>query len=145
MLEKRVYDFKGDDRDQAIGQNDNEADPCVLPGNEGGLRVTEERVWIPLTADDQTGLGLVVRELVRDPALVDPLHLHGAVLQVQRGRHVIHHHLHLGRLLQLGAVVPPCNLRLWVAGESAGELSRGFLLNPVSLDLLCDLGRLDDG
>ena len=117
----------------------------MLLGNEGGLRVTEERVWIPLTTDNQAGLGLVVRQLVWDPALVDPLHLHGAVLQVQRGRHVIHHHLHLGRLLQLWAVVPPRNLWLWVAGEPTGELSGGPLLDPVGLDLLCDLGRLDDG
>ena len=66
---------------------------------------------VGLRADDQAGFGLVAAQLVVDPALVDAVHLHGAVVHVQgrggRGRR----DLHPVRLFQLVAVVEPGHLK----------------------------------
>ena len=64
-----------------------------------------------LRADDQAGFGLVAAELVVDPALVDAVHLHGAVVHVQGRGGRVRRDLHPVRLFQLVAVVEPGHLK----------------------------------
>ena len=122
---------------------------------------------VRLRADDQAGFGLVAAELVVDPALVDAVHLHGAVVHVQGRGGRVRRDLHPVRLFQLVAVVEPGHLknetikkqnndtiykknnkghlRLRVSSKASGELRAGSLLDPVCLDLLRDLCVLHDG
>ena len=66
---------------------------------------------VRLRADDQAGFGLVAAELVVDPALVDAVHLHGAVVHVQGRGGRVRRDLHPVRLFQLVAVVEPGHLK----------------------------------
>ena len=66
---------------------------------------------VGLRADDQAGFGLVAAELVVDPALVDAVHLHGAVVHVQGRGGRVRRDLHPVRLFQLVAVVEPGHLK----------------------------------
>ena len=100
---------------------------------------------VRLRADDQAGFGLVAAELVVDPALVDAVHLHGAVVHVQGRGGRVRRDLHPVRLFQLVAVVEPRHLRLRVSRVAGVELCACSLLDPVRLDLLRDLRVLHDG
>ena len=95
--------------------------------------------------DNQARLRLVAAQLVLDPALVHAVHLQGAVLHVQARVRLGRRDLHPLRLFQLVAVVIPGHLRLRVSSEASVELCARSLLDPVRLDLLCDLRILDDG
>ena len=66
---------------------------------------------VRLRADDQAGFGLVAAELVVDPALVDAVHLHGALVHVQGRGGRVRRDLHPVRLLQLVAIVEPGHLK----------------------------------
>ena len=98
-----------------------------------------------LWADDQAGLRLVAPQLVFNPAFVHPVHLHRAIVHVEAGVGVVGRDLHPLRLFQLVAVVIPGHLRLRVSSETSVELCARPFLDPVCLDLLCDLRILDDG
>ena len=58
---------------------------------------------------------------------------------------VVRRDLHPFRLFQLGPVVIPGHLGLGVPRKTSIELCARSLLDPVRLDLLCDLRILDDG
>ena len=98
-----------------------------------------------LWADNQAGLRLVASQLVFNPALVHPVHLHRAVVHVEAGVGVVGRDLHLLRLFQLVAVVIPGNHWLGVSRKASIELCARPLLDPIRLDLLCDLRILHDG
>ena len=94
--------------------------------------------------DNQARLRLVAAQLVLDPALVHAVHLQGAVLHVQARVRLGRRDLHPLRLLQLVAVVEPRHLRLRISRVAGVELCACSLLDPVRLDLLRDLGVLNN-
>ena len=98
-----------------------------------------------LWANNQAGLCLVASQLVFNPALVHAVHLHCAVVHVEAGVGVVGGDLHLLRLFQLVAVVIPGNHWLGVSRKAGIELCARPLLDPICLDLLCDLRILHDG
>ena len=109
------------------------------------LCIVEFLLTFVLWADDQAGLRLVAPQLVLNPALVHTVHLQRAVVHVQARVGLVRRDLHPLRLLQLAAVVKPGHLGLRVPRKASIELCAGSLLDPVGLDLLCDLRILDDG
>ena len=109
------------------------------------LCIVEFLLTFVLWADDQAGLRLVAPQLVLNPALVHTVHLQRAVVHVQARVGLVRRDLHPLRLFQLAAVVKPGHLGLGVPRKASIELCAGSLLDPVRLDLLCDLRILDDG